>query len=123
MLGITVIGRLVKDAEDKSEYSLSFTVAANFYDSMEKQEDVSFIKCFLDKGHCKHMHKFLTKGSLFYMNLTPIKMDVFKDKPSIMAKVNSIEFVGSKQSESKPTVHVDSKKVKNLSNEDETVPW
>ena len=123
MLGITVIGRLVKDAEVKGEYSLSFTIASNFYDSIDKKEDAVFIKCFLDKAHCKYMHKFLTKGSLFYMNLTPIKMDVFKDKPSIMAKVNSIEFVASKQSESTIKEVAVQKPVAKNSIEDAGVPW
>lgn len=100
MLNMSVIGRLVKDAEESSNYSISFTVAINFYNSVEKEQDALFIKCFINKEQNTHMHKFLTKGSLFYFNLTPIKIGVYNDKPSIMAKVNTIEFVSKKQSDS-----------------------
>ncbi len=99
MLNMNVIGRLVRDAESKSESILSFTVAVNFYDAIKKEQDVSFIKCFLNKSSSVQLHKFLTKGSQFFINLTPIQMSTYNNKPSIMARVNLINFSSSKNVE------------------------
>lgn len=96
MFNMDIIGRLVRDHEVKSDTMISFTIAVNFYDSFKKEADVSFIKCFLDKTQFTNMHKFLTKGSQFFCNVTPIKMDVYNNKPSIMARVNLVTFAGSK---------------------------
>lgn len=120
MFNMDIIGRLVRDAEVKNETSISFTIAVNFYDSFKKEKDVSFIKCFLDKSQFINMQKYLTKGSQFFCNVTPIKMDVYNNKPSIMAKVNLVAFAGSKPIDT--TLHSGDEKNTNSGNPKSGIP-
>ncbi len=100
MLNLNVIGRLTKDASPtQNEKILGFNIAANFYDGFKKENDVTFIRAFLDKNVQQSMHQFLLKGRQFFFSLTVLELGVFNDKPSITVRVNSIDFCGSKTKE------------------------
>jgi len=119
MLQFNTVGYVSQDIKESGDKNKVFSLAANFYNPLDKQKNVIFIRCYISNHVKPHMHEFIKKGSRFFVSLSPMKIDIFNDKPSFMCKVDGIEFLDSQQKqENSNTEHNSKGYVANSNNED-----